>query len=71
MDEQDLEMDMNVLKDFWFSKAKTSEKPLALVAIGILEIVISSVSSERLFSIRRLVINEQRIKISPEHACHQ
>ena len=71
MDERDLEFDTTVLKNFWFDKLKTSEKTLAYVAIDLLGMVITSVSSERSFSRGRLIINDQRTKISSEHACQQ
>ena len=71
LDERDLEFDTTVLKNFWFDKLKTSEKALAYVAVDLLGVVITSVSSERSFSRGRLIINDQRTKISSEHACQQ
>lgn len=59
------------LWNFWFEKSQTDEKPLALVAIDILGIVITSVSFERSFSRGRLIINDQRTRISSEHAKQQ
>ena len=59
------------MKNFWFQKVDTIDKPLALVAIDILGAVITSVASERSFSRGRLIINEQRTRISSEHANQQ
>ena len=61
----------DALKSFWFSKIETTDKPLAYVAIDILGIVITSVASERSFSRGRLIINDQRTRISPDHARQQ
>ena len=71
LDERNLEMSSDALKNFWFSKIETDEKALALVAVDILGMVITSVASERSFSRGRLVINEQRTRITSDHANQQ
>lgn len=69
MDERTLELDPVVLQKNWFFlKKKTSEKALAFVAIDVLGMVITSVATERSFSRGRIIIYDQRTKISPEHA---
>lgn len=71
LEDRNLDFDIEVLKNFWFNKIDTNEKSLALVAIDVLGAVITSVASERSFSRGRLIINEQRTRISSEHANHQ
>lgn len=71
LDERNLNLSTETLKKFWFEKIDTNEKSLALVAIDILGAVITSVASERSFSRGRLVVNEQRTRISSDHANQQ
>lgn len=71
LDERNLEHSPEALKKFWFAKINTIERPLALVAIDLLGIIVTSVSSERSFSRGRLVINDQRTRISSDHAKQQ
>ena len=71
MEERNLEHSSESLKAFWFTKINTDEGALTLIVIDILGIVITSVSSERSFSRIRLIINDQRTKISPDHAKQQ
>lgn len=68
LDERNVTHSSDALKSFWFEKLNTAEKLLALVAIDILAIVITSDSSKLSFSRGSLIINEQRTRISPEHA---
>lgn len=71
LDERTLDHTPEALKNFRFEKINTCDRSLALVAIDILGILITSVSSERSFSRGRLVINDQRTRISSEHAKQQ
>lgn len=66
-----MEFSHDALKKFWFSKIETTEKYLAHVEEDILSIVITSVSCERFFSKGRLIINEQRTRISLDNANQQ
>lgn len=68
LDERNVTHSSDALKSFWFEKLNTAEKLLALVAIDILAIVITSDSSKLSFSRCRLIINEQKTRISPENA---
>lgn len=63
-----LKHDTDTLWHFWHEKINASDPSLAYVAFDILGIVITSVSSERSFSKGRLIINDQRTRISSEHA---
>lgn len=56
---------------FWHEKVETTDKELAYVAFDILSIVITSVASERSFSRGRLIINDQRTRITSDHAKQQ
>ena len=59
------------LKSYWESKKSTDEKQLAYVAIEVLGILVTSVSSERSFLKGRYIINDYRTRISSEHAREQ
>lgn len=71
LDERNLDHSSEALQRFWFQKVNTYERPLALVAIDVLGIIVTSVSSERSFSRGRLIINDQRTRISSDHAKQQ
>lgn len=72
LDDRNLTLNLEILKSLWFEKAKKfSKKSLALVAIDILGMLVTSVASERSFSRGSLIINDQRTRISGEHACQQ
>ena len=58
------------LQEFWEKKIETEENQLALVALEILGVLVTSVMSERSFSKGRYVINEHRTNLSPENACN-
>lgn len=51
-------------------KIETEENQLALVALEILGVLVTSMMSERSFSKGRYVINEHRTNLSPENACN-
>lgn len=59
------------LYQYWFQKIETDEKQLAMVAIEVLGMVVTSVSSERSFSTSRYIISDYRTNLSSEHACDQ
>lgn len=69
--QRNLNHSSEALYHFWYEKIETSDKVLALVAFDILEIVVTSVASERSFSHGRLVINDQRTRISSDNARNQ
>lgn len=59
------------LKKYWLDKIGTDDHQLALVAIEILGMVVTSVASERSFSKGRSIITDFRTSISPDHAKDQ
>lgn len=71
LDERNLDHSSEALQRFWSQKINTYERHLALVAIDVLRIIVTSMSSERSFSCGRVIIIDQRTRISSDHAKQQ
>lgn len=59
------------LKQYWQDKIGTEDHQLALVALEVFGMLVTSVASERSFSRGRYIINDCRTLLSSDHAKDQ